>query len=97
MKRRFYKWLMKHTLSEFDYKCYEIIDYVNYAPTPSLSIPLADIVHHFGETYFDEIIECLEKEYLIRLDGDDTRVMFGVRAFIEPKFIFQEVNNDSRY
>lgn len=88
MKRRFLKWIMRKTLSEFDYRCYEIIDFINYAPTPTLSVPLGDVVRHFGETYFDAIIECLQKNYIVRLEGDDSRVMFGIQAFIEPKFIF---------
>lgn len=88
MKRKIYKWLMKKTLSDFDYQCYEIIDFVNYAPTSTLSVPLGDVVHHFGETYFDAIIECLQKNYIVRLEGDDSRVMFGIQAFLEKKFIF---------
>ena len=88
MKRRFLKWVMRKTLSEFDYQCYEIIDFVAYAPTSSFSVPLGDVVRQFGETYFDAIIECLQKDYIVRLEGDDSRVMFGIQAFIEPKFIF---------
>lgn len=88
MRRRFLKWLMRKTLSEFDYQCYEIIDFINYAPFPTLSVPLAEIVHQFGEPYFDAIIECLQKNYIVRLEGDNSKVMFGIQAFIEPKFIF---------
>lgn len=75
---------MKKTLSDFDYQCYQIIDFVNYQQYAFLN----DIIEHFGKDYTNALKECLRKQYIVSIEGNNNKVIFGLQAWLEEKFIF---------
>lgn len=77
--------LMRKTLSDFDFKCYEIVDFVNSALR---DFTLNEICSHFGEDYTDAICYCIGKRYIVPLVDNEDSYMFGIQAMLDGKFIF---------